>query len=667
MPVVLANAARLARLAMAQILQPPPPVDFEEWATSNIVFDERESPLAGPYNPNAFPYFSEILRALGPDDPCRFVTFAKSAQLGGTVLANIFVLGASHMAPSNILYVHPTEDNARRWSRMKLAPMLMNTRVMRSVFSSKSRDGADSVFYKERMDGRGAILISGANSPASLSMISIRRQVQDDLSKWDINAAGDPEQQADSRSRAEEFAKVFKISTPMVAPGCRITRNFLAGSQEHFEVPCPHCDEYQTLDWENFQETIDDKHPEKASFTCKACGALIMEHNRPDMLRRGRWVARNPQAGREHRSFYLWSAYSPLQSFERIAREYLKAQGDPAAEQVFLNDTVGKAYQAQGEAPPWEMLRQRADDTGHKRSTIPVGGLVVTVGVDCQKDFVAWQAVAWSRDGRRFVIDHGIINGHISEQECRDGLDDLLKSTWRNAAGRAIGIDRLAIDGNDSTEDVFGWARRHPVSKVIMVRGVYSEAVPLIALVKKERDRKTGKLLRYSRRFFNINQSVFKMGLYRNLMRDDPLARGYVGIPSGLADEYFLELTAERRKPERQRDGFIKYRWVKVHQKNEMLDTMVQAEAAATHFGVRDFLETRWDRLEAEREMPLPEAQLDLEDHMAGLASARPQPKANEAEPEISTDQELPEPEVATPQPQPKPPARQRQRWSAYR
>jgi hypothetical protein len=28
------------------------------------------------------------------------------------------------------------------------------------------------------------------------------RQVQDDLAKWELNAAGDPEQQADSRSAA---------------------------------------------------------------------------------------------------------------------------------------------------------------------------------------------------------------------------------------------------------------------------------------------------------------------------------------------------------------------------------------------------------------------------------------------------------------------------------
>jgi phage terminase large subunit GpA-like protein len=77
--------------------------------------------------------------------------------------------------------------------------------------------------FKERADYRGSLLISGANSAASLSQVSMRRQVQDDLAKWVPNSAGDPEGQADSRSSAFDFAKILKISTPLVVPGCRIT------------------------------------------------------------------------------------------------------------------------------------------------------------------------------------------------------------------------------------------------------------------------------------------------------------------------------------------------------------------------------------------------------------------------------------------------------------
>lgn len=632
MIVNVANARRICDDVFAEVMTPPPPVDYLGWAESNIVFSERESPLPGPYNRDLFFYFDEILRALSPSDPCRIVTLKKSAQLGGTVLANIFCGGSMDMDPGDFLYVHPTDSNAQRWSKMKLAPMLKGTTSLAKLFPMRSRDGLDSVLYKERVDGRGAIQISGANSPASLSQVTMRRQVQDDLAKWEMNAAGDPETQADSRSRAHEFAKVFKISTPLVEPGCRITRNFEAGSQESLFLPCPHCGHPQALEWENFQQSIDELHPERAHFTCVAddCGGVIEEYHRLQMFQEARkleergtsaWRAARPEMKRVHRSFDLWSAVSLLQSFERIAREWLSAKGDPASEQTFFNDTVGRAYRTLGEAPGWESLRDRASQSDRPIECIPAGHPIVTIGVDCQKDRVEWQVVAWARDYRRAVVAYGVFAGHISEDGCRTMLDGLLSQSWPNAHGRRISADMLAIDGNAWTEDVWGWVKKHPTSRVIMVRGVPSESAPLIAAVKRERNTKTGKVKRYSRRFFNFATSVLKMGLYRNLAKQDPLQRGYVDLPKGLEDEYFRQLTAESRKATRTKSGFIKYEWMKdPTQANEGLDTHLQAEAAAIKFGVRSMPDEVWGRYETERECPPAAEQLDFEDGLFGAA-----------------------------------------------
>lgn len=629
MDVVLGNPVRAALDAIAQVMAPPPPVDYRAWACRNIVFTERESQFAGPYNPDLFPFFDEIFAALSPDDPCRIVTWSKSAQLGGTALATIFTLGSMDMDPGDFLFVHPTEDNARRWSRMKLQPMLNNTPAVRGAFPSKSRDGGDSVFFKERVDGRGAIQISGANSPASLSLVSMRRQTQDDLAKWETNAAGDPETQADSRSRAHEFAKVLKISTPLILPGCRITRNFRAGSQERYHLPCPHCGHFQVLEWANMLAHLDEAHPERAHFVCvgEDCGGVIEEHHRPAMLRKGRWIADNPQAKRHHRSFWLWSAYSPLQSWETIAREWLKAKGEPGAEQVFLNDTCGLPYETKGEAPPWETLRDRAAASDYQRGEVPAWAVVLTLGLDCQKDRVEWQLVGWGRSHRRAVIDAGVVPGHISELACQARLDDLMRSTWSNTAGRRLGADMAAIDGNAWTEDVWGWARRWPASRLVMMRGVASESAPLLERVKRETNYRTGKRLRYSSRFYNVGVSSLKLFVYRDAGKTDPLERGFVALPRGLEDGWFQQFCAERRVPHKRKDGFVRWQWEKdPGQANEALDTHLQAWAAAIKFGVRDFPDAVWDRLEAERGTAPAEGQLDIED-----ALARPAPAATPA------------------------------------
>ncbi|MDX3929212.1 MAG: phage terminase large subunit family protein [Shinella sp.] len=632
-----ANARRIGYEVLAEILQPPPEVDYLAWAEANIVFSERESPFPGPYNRNLFAYFDEVLRALSPDDPCRIVSVAKSAQIGGTVVANIFTGGSMDMDPGDFLYVHPTENNAQRWSKMKLAPMLRNTTALARLFPMKNRDGLDSVLYKERIDGRGAIQISGANSPASLSQVTMKRQVQDDLSKWENNSGGDPETQADSRSRAHEFAKILKISTPLVMPGCRITKNFEEGSQEYPYVPCPHCGHFQVLEWENMLANLDEDKPEGAHFSCIECGCDIEEHHRPEMMHRLEFRAHNPKAKRQHRSFYIWSAYSVLQSWERIAREWLNARGDPASEQTFLNDTVGKAYVTAGEAPPWETLRDRGVNSHYARGRIPAGGIIITLGIDCQSDRVEWQLVAWGRDFKRWVVDCGVIPGHISEKGCQDRLDALVVQTWSNAYGQKLRPDRAAIDGNAYTEEVWEWAKRHPASQVVMVRGSNTESAPLTQRVKKERNSRTGKLLRYSRRFYNFNASVLKMALYRNVAKADPLERGFVGFPTGLEDDYYRQLTAERRVPKKRKDGFTEYRWEKdPAQPNEMLDTMNQAEVAAILYGIRGLPDKIWDRLESEREIHPPDAQLDLEDGLFAVQPVAAKPPATASKSKLS-------------------------------
>jgi phage terminase large subunit GpA-like protein len=340
------------------------------------------------------------------------------------------------------------------------------------------------------------------------------------------------------------------------------------------------------------------------------------------MLAGFEWRAKNPDAKREHRSFWIWSAYSYLQSWTRIAQEWLKNRGDPAAEKTFLNDTVGKAYRAHGEARAWEEIRDRAAESTYIRGTVPAGALLLMLGIDCQGDRVEWQVVGFGRDYRRFVIDFGIIQNHISDPDCRRNLDLLLGKKWKNAFGRDLAIEMTAIDGNAWTEDVFDFARHHPSSKLIMIRGRGDDSAPRLARVRRERD-KHGKLLKHSKRFYNLGVSILKMALYRDLEKDDPLSNGFVAFPSGLDDEYYQELTSERRVAVK-RNGFNIFRWTKPDNvDNEALDTLIQATGAAIKFGVYGLSDISWAKIEAEREAPLAHAQGDLEDLIGAHAITR--------------------------------------------
>jgi phage terminase large subunit GpA-like protein len=174
----LSSTERIGLEVAAAALRPTPPLDLLAWAQRHVVFED--GPLRGPYNPTLFPYFSEILRALGPSGP-RHVTLMSSAQIGKTVLGSIFCLASITETQGAFMVVHPSDDNAARWSKMKLGPMMRAIEVVREKFPQRARDTASSVLFKERKDGLSRLLITGAASPSSLSMVTIDRQVQDDI------------------------------------------------------------------------------------------------------------------------------------------------------------------------------------------------------------------------------------------------------------------------------------------------------------------------------------------------------------------------------------------------------------------------------------------------------------------------------------------------------
>lgn len=618
----LANPEHLTASVLAEALEVPEAIDMKAWAVNNVELDKNQSQFPGPYDPDRFPFFNRLFEVCAPDHPATDIVLKKSAQLGGTLIAQIMCGTYLDWGRENILYLHPTEGNAKRWARQKWRPFIKSTDALSKILPTiVKREAGAANLYQETKDGRAWLQISGASSEASLSMLSVRVQVQDDLSKWSTNDGGDPEIQADSRSSAFDDRKVIKIGTPLIKDNCRITKRYDQSTQETYHVPCPHCGHYQPLEWENMAATLDEAHPEDAHFTCTApaCGKRIDEHHRYAMNKAGRWVPKNVLAVVV--GLYLWTAYSPLKSWADIARKWFQVKGDPAAEQGFFNDWIGQAYDVQGEAPPADQLRDRARLSKRRRGVIPFGHPMLVLAVDVQGDRVEWQAVAYGRAKRRAVVDHGVIEGFIGEDATRKALDALIKREWRLPNGRRRGLDLAGCDGNYHTEDVYDWVRKHP-GKVLMLRGDKGDAAPPLALIRKDRGR-DGKIKRYAKNFYNVGVSQIKASLYKYLAKDDPLSAGYVDFCSDLPDGYFDQLTAERRVPETKRDGYTVYVWKNPGKKpNEALDTMVYSEALATRLGWRQWEEADWDRVEAERDAPPAAGTMDLLDLMETIQLA---------------------------------------------
>jgi len=626
----LADANTTVFKSFAAALEPPPPINFIEWARTNVFFGS-ESQFQGAFNPDLFPFFKKVLRCLEPSNPCREVILMGSAQVGKTVCAQVFVGASLDLDPGPFMYAHPTLENAARWVRTKWKPFVLQSPALRRIFpnETRSRDTSNTLLIKERSDGRGLLLVTGANSASSLAMLSCPRQVQDDLSKFEDNEHGDSEGQADKRSQGfGDWAKIFKVSTAAILGICKIHKNYERSNRQRYHLPCPHCQHKHSLEWENFKQSLKEGMSfSDAHFYCPSCGAVIEHHHLEWMLDQtlgyDAWVADNPSSKVE--GFYIWCAYSRLTSWAYIAEEYFKAAGDPEKEKTFMTDVVGVPYEQKGEAPPWEDIYNRAAASDYFAGTIPPNALMVTIGCDVQGDRIEWLAKGWGENLQRWTIQHGVIEGHISSEGVQKQLDALLKRRWRNQFGREISADMLAIDANYETVDVKAWAKKHPDSRVITIKGAKEYTAAPMVPVKDER-KNSGKVIKRQKRHWLVGVSGLKGSLYKHLEKKDPLERGYCGFPKDLEQNYFQQLTAETRVLEvDKKTQNAHYVWKRLPQyRNEILDMEIYSEVAARRLGWTTMSFQSWENLRAVRETAPEEVQMDLLDPATMMANTVP-------------------------------------------
>lgn len=639
---------------MAAAMTPPPPPDITRWCEDNLVFDDRSS-FPGRFDITRFPFLKRIHEVLSPEHPSREVTLRGSAQWGKTVSVLIPTLAAWHeYGPLDSLVVHPTTSSATEWVRTKWMPVRRSAPSLIEIFGRGGGEQTDTLQNQETLRRNGTLKVVSAGSPDDLAGTTRRLVLMDDLSKFEMTKKGDPESMAVSRAASFEEAKIVRISTPQIAGTCRITAAFERSDQGHYHVHCPHCSNLAPLTWENFRRNLDPERLGAACFSCDACGALIDHSHKRPMVAGGEWVAHNPRG--DHPGFHLWRAYVPQRDWASIAVEYAQVMGwtgsqarietedqapkdadEETTEQTFFNEVLGLPFEQASKGPDWEKLRDRVENA-EPGIYLPVGrvpacGVLLAAGVDFQADRIEVTICAFGRNARRWVIDHRVLPFFIGDEDGRAALDALLKATWRTTLGLPLALDMMAVDEGTFTEDVLDWSKRHPFTRVISVKGASTANGPIL---RPQADRKAnGRVVKRQRRRWLANVSQLKADFYGWLGKEDPEERGFVAFAQGLGDEYYRQITSEVRVLKRAPSGAMVSKWelVEPSRRNECLDAMNYAEAAARKRGWTAMTEEQWALLEAERGAAPAEAQADLFDAAVPVVplsvQAQPAPPAD--------------------------------------
>lgn len=557
---------------------PDPIMTVSEWADQHRRLPAKGAAEPGPWRTTRTPYAREIMDCLSDHHPAREVVLMGSTQIAKSEIGLNWAGYTIDTNPGPMLAVLPTLDLGERWSKQRLAPMIDESpRLRAKVAPARSRDSGNTTNLKE-FEG-GILMITGANSAAGLSSMPVKKLLLDEVDRFpqEVEDEGDPIDLAEARTSTFQRRKVFKASSPTIASLSRIDKAWKRSDQRRYYVPCPHCGEKQHLRFEQLQAP--EGRPLEAQYACEHCGCLIAEHHKTWMLEHGEWRATHPE--RAIAGFHLNGLYTPVGLGktwgEHLAR-WFEVRNDPVRLKVFTNTVLGVTYEDPNEKLDWEEIKARAEP--RRLREIPVGYLILTAGVDVQKDRLEVQVWAWGPDEHGAVVDAHVIDGDPTRPEIWEQLDKYLEQPFRNAFGVDMRIASVAVDSGYLTDDVLNYTRGRERRGIFAVKGSPDRSRPVIGRPSKVDVKRNGVTLRHGARLWMVGVNQAKHRLFARLAGDRKTEKPeerMVRFSAELPDDYYLQLTAEVYDPHAGR-------WTKLaNRRNEALDTAVYAMAAAMH------------------------------------------------------------------------------------
>lgn len=504
------------------------------------------------------------------DASIREVWVMKSAQVGWTEILNNCIGFHVHQDPAPMLLVQPTLEMAEAWSKDRLAPMVRDTPALsEKIADPRSRDSGNTLLHKKFAGGH--LTVAGANSPAGLASRPIRIVLFDEVDRYPASAGteGDPISLGKKRTATFWNRKVLAGSTPTIKGSSRIEAGFDSGDQRFYQVPCPHCGEFQRLVWAQVQWP--EGQPELAHYVCQHCGTMLTEQDKPGMLAAGEWVASRPSHGIA--SFHISELYSPWSSWREMAVAFVQAKKFPETLQTWINTSLGETYEERGEEVGAIGLASRREQYDTQR--IPPAVLLLTAGVDVQDDRLEVSVWGWGRDEEAWLVEHCILPGDPGSDSLWQDLDGLLARPRTREDGSKMLIEATAVDsGGHFTQQVYGYAARRKARRIWAIKG----AGGFGRLIWPKRAGRAGKT---AAQVHIVGVDTAKDVLFGRLKRVHEPGAGYLHFPASVDEQYFEQLTNESliyRVVQGRRMRSYRPRAAGV--RTEALDCMVYAYAA---------------------------------------------------------------------------------------
>ncbi len=586
------------------LLSPPPNLTTSEWADEFLILPDGNAE-PGPWRTSRAPYQKEMMDVC--DDPAvNMVTFMTSAQIGKTICEQNVINKRIHLDPCNIMFMHPTAEDGKDWMNFKFEPVVRECKELdKLVPKPRSRDKTSTQSRKEFPGGY--LMVLGSNAARALRGRSAPLIICDEIDGFETGKEGDQILLLWNRAKTFYNKLLIRSSTPVFTETSRILQAYESSDQRRYYIPCPHCGHEHILKWENFKwdsKEVDGKtihKTETAHFVCPDCGGCIEDKHKSKFLHDGKWVAKRRFSG--HAGFKIWEAYSPWVRFKEIADAFLVAK-HTFAMQTFWNTALGEAYDIEkGEHLDHKTLFDRRED--YEDRFVPMGAGVLTAGADIQADRIEVHVLAHGHDGEVWVVDYQVFFGDPNLPKVWTLFDDYRTGTrWTHESGVKLKIEATCVDAGYLQTEVLKYTGPKHHMNVFAIKGVEGQKRAFV-------NPKPTRIGKKKARLYQIGVDTGKDTVYARLKVTAP-GPGFVHFNKSRNEDYFEQLTSERKLFKYSRGFKIGYWSLPRGKRNEALDTFNYAMASFELLNVNmdklfERLHRRANELIAEQQPQAPE------------------------------------------------------------
>ena len=465
-------------------LEPTEEIRLLDWATENAVNHKGR-----PYDHSFYPH---IGAPGGPmdafdDHRIRTIVLQWASRLGKSFFGQCATLYTADVDPAPMMFASSDKKLAVEVTK-RTYKMIRKCKLSRQLKKRTRQDLIELQFCE--------MFIAWARSASTLADKDIKVGHANEIDKWEQESTAteaDPLKLFSDRGKDFQSTRKFIYeSTPTIRGKSRVEHLRIQGTNCRFYVPCPHCQEYQTLEFDQikWRKGLDGRsNPDiarkTAYYECAECGGIIKDHHRIKMMRAGvwcpegakvkskaamdeharrlyakpgdkvwdgwssaRWIDDEPTKDSISATYLLSSYYALAVGWGDIAAEFIESKVNPQLLRNFINQWDGTTWEIAEQKQTFEQLGNRII-VSLQRGLVPATASMITIGVDKQSDFYVFVIVAWSPGQASHIVDYGAVES-VGE------LSDIITGEWfyEDSETEKLNASMTLIDSGFRPKDV---------------------------------------------------------------------------------------------------------------------------------------------------------------------------------------------------------------------